>query len=414
MFRDSAQRSRVLGVVVVLVISLVVAWVSFEVVSRANASIDGAGQSQGAGPSSSGSASSSPSSGPASATPSAKPSSASAKLKPKFTAATGQQLWAPAPLGQIKQDQGISMPLPDGRTLWIFADTLQRHTTPNFFHTSAAAVTVPGSWQLTYTTDKAGVPAEFLGRTAVEHSHSTSGSNKHYDAVWPTGATQLPDGRILIAYAKYRVYPKQTQFVFLGAGLFTYRYKGVTNFLDDAHATRIADDIWAPSDGEVRSPVYVGGYVYFDQCADLACYPVRAPVSGLAKRSSYTWLTPSGWSHSSLDRERMYVASGHPGGNAAVVRLSSGLYAMADTEVGAQSRIGLLWVSKNPFGPWSAAAQFYFPYCPVAGCYGLNLHPENSTSSTLRVSYAIKGGPYVRVYDVPVSISADGSSIRVR
>jgi hypothetical protein len=412
MFRDSAQRSRVLGVAAVLVISLIVAWVSFEVVSRANASIDAAARP---GPSSTAAGTSTPGSPATTAgpRPSAKPSSVSGKLKPKWTAANGQLLWAPAPLTKLRQDQGISMPLPDGRTLWIFADTFQRKGTPNFFHTSSAAVSVPGSWQLTYTSSK-GVPTEFLARTAAEKADVQTGSAKFYEAIWPTGATQLPDGRILVSYAKYRVYPNQTQFTFLGAGLFTYRYKSVGAFLDDARATRIADDIWAPSDGEVRSPVYSDGYVYFDQCQDLVCYPVRVTVSKLGKRGSYTWLTPSGWSHSSLDRQPISVASGHPGGNAAVVQLSSGLYAMADTEVGAPSRIGLLWVSKNPFGPWSPAAQFYFPMCPVAGCYGLNLHPETSTSSTLRVSYATEGGPYVRVYDVPVSISADGSAIRVR
>jgi hypothetical protein len=411
MFRDSAQRSRVLGVVFVLVVSLIVAWVSFEVVSRANASIDES--STGSTPSTSATTAAQSPSAAASATPSALPSSVLATLKPKFTAANGQQLWAPAPLSKIKQDQGTSMPLPDGRTLWIFADTFQRKGTPNFFHTSAAAVSVPGSWQLTYTADK-GVPTEFLNRTSAERSDQRSGSKEYYEAVWPTGATQLPDGRILVAYAKYRVYPKQTDFVFLGAGLFTYRYTNVKDFLDDAHAHRLADDIWAPSDGEVRSPVYADGYVYFDQCADLVCYPVRTTVAGLAKRSSYTWLTSSGWSHSSLNRQAWYVPSGHPGGNAAVARLKNGLYAMADTEVGAPSRVGLLWVSKNPFGPWSQAAQFVFPLCPAAGCYGLNLHPANSTASTLRISYATEGGPYVRVYDVPVSISSDGSAIRVR
>jgi len=328
--------------------------------------------------------------------------------------ANGDQLWAGAPLNGIHQDQGISIALPGGRTLWIFADTFQRPGPPRFFVTSAAAVTNPGSWRLNYASTAAGTPVEFLPRTAAEKADAQPG--EHYQAVWPTGATQLPDGRVIISYARYRVQLLTKDYQFLGAGLYEYRYRDLDGLLDGGQARRIGSDLWGPGDGgEVRSPVYAGGYVYFDQCQDLRCYPVRSTPAGLTNRASYRWWTGIGWSGNRDQHQAIVVGSSHPGGNASVVRLGSGGYAMADTEIGMVSGTGLLWVSPHPWGPWSRAVSFTFPNCPPVGCYGLNIHPSQSSADQIRISYATGGGlPVVRVYDVPVVIGADAASIRIR
>jgi hypothetical protein len=329
--------------------------------------------------------------------------------------ADGAQLTTGAPLGGIHQDQGSSIPLPDGHTLWIFADTFQLYNKPKFFITSSAGVTNPNSWQLSYSKTSKGIPTEFLPRTPAELADHLDGN--YYEAVWPTGATQLPDGRILIAYAKYRVLLKTQNFTFLGAGLFEYRYNGLDGLLSGGHATRIASDLWGVNDGQVRSPVYADGYVYFSQCEqDLRCYPMRSTPARVSDRSSYRWWTGSGWSTHASQRQAIEVAGDkQPGGNSAVVRLASGGYAMADTEIGAVSTTGLLWVAPHPWGPWSRPVSYTFPRCPAPGCYGLNIHPSQSTNREVRISYATNGvGPFVRLYDVPVTISDDSSSIQIR
>jgi hypothetical protein len=225
----------------------------------------------------------------------------------------------------------------------------------------------------------------------------------------------LPDGRIIISYAKYRVLLKTKDFQFLGAGLFEYRYRDAATLAAGDHATRIAYDLWSANDGEVRSPIYVDGYVYFNQCRDLKCQSVRTTPAGLTDRRSYRWFTGNGWSSAPSEAQDMLFGSSHPGGNAAAVRLRSGGYAMADTEIGVVATSGLIWVAPNPWGPWSQAAGFDFPRCPAPGCYGLNIHPSQSTDSQLRISYATNGvGPFVRVADIPVSISPDHSAILVR
>jgi hypothetical protein len=325
---------------------------------------------------------------------------------------SGVQLWAARPLDAIHQDQGSSIPLPDGRTLWIFADTLQLTTKPGFFHTSSAGVTAPGSWQLQYSLTGR-FPTEFLPRTPAERADREP--HVRYQAVWPTGSTLLPDGRIIISYAKYRVLLDQRDYIFLGAGLFEYRYRDLATLTAGDRAVRIAPDLWTPDVGEVRSPVYADGFVYFSRCRDLRCQALRTTPEQLTDRGSYRWWTGTGWSANRDRAQDVTVGSSHPGGNASVVRLTSGGYAMADTEVGSVASSGRLWVAPNPWGPWSRAAEFDFPRCPEDGCYGLNLHPEQSTADRLRVSYATTGiGPFVRVADIPVWISPDRSSILVR
>ena len=44
------------------------------------------------------------------------------------------------PLQNLIQDQGSTVALPDGRTLWLFADTAQLDRDPRFFVTSSAGI----------------------------------------------------------------------------------------------------------------------------------------------------------------------------------------------------------------------------------------------------------------------------------
>ena len=330
-----------------------------------------------------------------------------------------RQLSGIPPLQTLIQDQGNTIALPDGRTLWIFADTAQLNRQPKFFVTSSAGLASGTGLRLDYLTDAAGAPIEFLPRTPAERADQVPG--QHYTAIWPTGATALPDGRIVIAYAKYavRLAPK-VAFDFLAGGLFTYRYPGwnsSTRGLVGAGrsaqpAQRFADDIWTQQDGPIASPVYSDGYVYFTRCPEFRCYSVRSTVPELADRAAYRWWTGSGWSRNVSRRAQISFGSDVPGRNPSIAWSAAlNLFVMADTSGGIQSTQGLLWVARQPWGPWSRAAPFRLPDCPSGGCYTLNVHPDRSPPGTLRVSFATSGvGPYVRVVDVPVRLSAPDRS----
>jgi hypothetical protein len=320
-----------------------------------------------------------------------------------------QQVSAPPPLQNVVQDQGNTVTLPDGGTLWIFADTAHLDKPPSFFVTSSAGVAAGDDLRLRYLTDQHGIPIEFLPRTPEERAAQQPGV--HYTAIWPTGATTLPDGRIIIAYSKYAVtYKPKVAFDFLAGGLFEYRYPGKHALIGAQPATRLADDIWTPADGPIASPVYFDGYVYLSRCQDYQCYSLRTTPDQLADRTSYRWWTGSGWSADQAQRARIVFGSDVPGHNPSIAYSPAlRLFTMADTSGGIQSKTGLLWVARDPWGPWSRAAPFPLPQCPDRGCYTLNVHPQQSAAGTLRVSFATNGlGPYVRVVDVPIRVDTSG------
>jgi hypothetical protein len=342
---------------------------------------------------------------------------AAARTTPIEAPLPSRQVAGIPPLQAVIQDQGSTVALPDGRTLWLFADTAQLNRWPQFFVTSSAGIAAGTDLRLDYLKDAQGRPIEFLPRTAQERADQVQGV--HYTAIWPTGATALPDGRILIAYAKYavRMVPK-VAFDFLAGGLFTYSYPGwnghglVGANGSDQPANRFADDMWTAQDGPIASPVYSAGYVYFSRCEKFRCYSARSTVPELADRTAYRWWTGSGWSPDVTQRARVTFGSDVPGQNPSIAwSVALKLFVMADTTGGIQSTEGLLWVARQPWGPWSRAAPFALPGCPSGGCYTLNVHPDRSPPGMIRVSFATSGvGPYVRVVDVPVRIEPSDRS----
>ncbi len=324
--------------------------------------------------------------------------------------AGSHQLTAAAPLNSVVQDQGNSVPLPDGRTLWMFADSAQLTHRPTFFVTSSAGIATGDSLRLKYLTGASGTPIEFLPRTDAEKANQVPGD--HYTAIWPTGATTLTDGRIIIAYAKYAVrFKPKAQFDFLAGGLFEYRYRsGGLHLFGSKPATRLADDLWRGGDGPVASPVYYQGYVYFYRCENFRCWSLRTTPAGLARRGAYQWWTGSGWNHDYHARVQVTFGSDVPGRNPSIAYSPAlGLFTMADTSGGIQATQARIWVARDPWGPWSRAAAFPLPSCPKDGCYTINIHPQESPAGTLRVSFATNGiGPYVRVVDVPIRIENTG------
>lgn len=331
--------------------------------------------------------------------PSTGPARSSA-LGPVTSTGAGR-LAAAAPLDDVLADQGNPVPLPGGGTLWLFADTAHL-TAPRFFHTSSAAITDRRSpTVLNYLSDRAGLPLEFLPRTAGERAQQ---DDRGYVPIWPTGAAALPDGRIIVSYSKYYVTRSPITFTFLSAGLYEYRHPGRSR--DVALPVRVADGLWTAAEGAVGSPVYADGYLYLTLCEALQCYALRAPPDRLVQRSGYTWWTGTGWSANSQDRRPMTFGADRPGRNPSVGLLpGTGVYAMTDTSAGAASGRGLLWVSRTPYGPWSVPVAFTLPGCVGFGCYAVIAHPQQSTADLVQIGYAtFDRSMYIHLVDVPVAI----------
>jgi hypothetical protein len=315
---------------------------------------------------------------------------------------TGRTL-APSPQDDVLTDQGIPVTLPDGRTLWIFADTADLFTGPYMFQTSSAAISEQAHPNvLRYFNGWDDKPAEFLPRKDSEQPRNET----TYDGVWPMGATTLPDGRILISYSTYHVNLFPIEYTFRGSGLFEYRYPGYENVQYPLVATRLADDIWGPDDGPVNSPVYADGQVYFLNCGLGGCFSVRATPENLADKAAYQWWTGSGWSADRAARVAVSFGDSHqPGRSASVSWVPQlGAYALLDTDLGAPDTTGYLWLAARPQGPWSAAAPFTMANCGTRSCYLPVAHPQSSTASSLRVVYSSGStwGPTLWTMDLPV------------
>jgi len=340
------------------------------------------------------------------------PGGAPGKAAPVGGMLFGAQLQGVPPLKDIRQDEGASVTLPDGRTLYLFADTLHLVTAPKFFATSSAAITEPQApLRLDYASDPRGVPIEFLPRQPDERANQVNGD--HYTAVWPTGATNLPDGRTIISYAKYDLIMKPFRMTFRGAGLYEYRYRDAARFRNGGIAHRIADDIWTPDVGAVGTPVFHEGNVYFTLCENLECYSLRVKPDAVADPGSYRWWTGGGWSSAKADRSPMQFGASRPGHNPSVVWVPAvDAFVMADTEAGDVAPSGLLWVAPNPWGPWSVPAAVGLTRCSSGGCYGLNVQAGQSTSRTIRISYSPvmvdRVGPYVYLIDQLVRVTNGG------
>jgi hypothetical protein len=319
------------------------------------------------------------------------------------------RLAADPPLTDVIQDQGNPVPLPDGSTFWIFADSAHL-TPPYFFVTSSAAVSAPGSTRMTFLQDRNGVPVELLARTRQERAQQDA---KGYVPIWPTGATALPDGRIIISYTKWYVQRQPTTFTMLSSGLFEYRYPGSPQTAQPAR--RIADGIWTGDEGSVGSPVYAGGFVYLQVCQDSRCYSLRTTPDRLADRSAYRWWTGTGWSAQIRDRRAMEFGANRPGRNPALGRLPSGVWVMTDTDGGKASDHGLLWVAATPYGPWSVPVRFGLKGCVSFGCYAAIVHPQQSTDRRVRVGYVTFGASmYVHLVEVAIRLGTGDGRPTVR
>lgn len=324
-------------------------------------------------------------------------------------ASATSRLIADPPLSDVLQDQGNPVPLPDGSTFWVFADSAHL-TPPYFFLTSSAAVTAPGSTRMTYLQDRNGIPLEFLARTPQERAQQ---DDKGYVPIWPTGATTLPDGRIIISYTKWYVQRQPTTFTMLSSGLYEYRYQGDPKRA--GVATRIADGIWSGDEGSVGSPVYADGYVYFHVCPDKKCYALRVTPDRLPDRGSYRWWTGDGWSAQMQDRRPMEFGAKRPGRNPALGRLPSGVWVMTDNEAGKGSVVAQLWVSDTPYGPWSVPIEFPLRGCISFGCYAIIPHPQQSTDQRVRVGYVTLGKKmYIHLVEVPIRLGRKDGQATVR
>jgi len=314
-------------------------------------------------------------------------------------------------------DAGITVPLPNGSDLWMFAD-LERYVHRGTRHKSTwvhngfvkgsnAAEGPYTQGQLPAPLDNVKVgqnltatnrPSQFIPAPTDVYMPNgrgrrcTKGHGAKYAARWTTGAALMPDStNVLVTYIDVCVV-SSTDFPVEGWGFMEY------NWMENTISVR-PTDVFPPIPGratlpeteEFGSPIVANDEVTLfssSGCPDGVYTTIAANTAALANPASY-------------------VPASIPGGFEA-----TGCGSVAQSiGSGSQRDLQLVWLTgtEGQFavysaptvtGPWSEETSGTLPGCQTTtGCYSVYLHPELSTSSQLLISYVLPDyGPGVAGY----------------
>jgi hypothetical protein len=320
----------------------------------------------------------------------------------------------------VTRDGGVSVPLPNGKDLWVFGDTPRyryqggKWILMSFIHGSTAAVV---SFK---EGNRPTAPFQeiVLGRPILPNNHPTQflppphtylpdGSGKLCNQAnggidagavrWATGAALLPDQtNVLITYIEGCVL-NATNYSVQGWGFTEYNWK-INKF--DVGAT----DVFAPArnGAAISAARFMGSPIVSNDTVTLfsttCCAPgsaytttIATDIAALRRPGSYTL-------HPLADVPATYLLSVSP-------------------PSASQPHLTMYWVNgpkgryriftaTNPLGPWTQTATDTLPRCrtPESPCTSINLHPELSSASRLLVSYYVPGyGPGIATHPFPHS-----------
>jgi hypothetical protein len=304
----------------------------------------------------------------------------------------------------LGRDGGFSVALPNGKNLWVFADTPRLEWIRGawrlkaYFGGSSAAVLrsfTPGKPPTGRLIELA--PGKTRPKTAnaapfipmPNNVYMPNGSGKRCDKKngtpstnrvrWPVGAALMPDKtNVLVPYVITCV---ESSYFFTAQGWGFTRYNWKTN----KFSQQPADVFPAKADGSGRSsrflfgsPIIVGKRVTFYswECCntDGGVFQTTLDLSALKNPAAYQpQLLPG--VHMTFDPSVAAKSKTHS-------RYS--MFVRTDFKGGYE-----LYSSTTPQGPWTPTASGVLPRCdksPVP-CHSLYIHPELSPAGRLLVSY---------------------------
>lgn len=335
-----------------------------------------------------------------------------------------------SPLEHIDRDAGVSVPLRDGSTLWLFGDSTETDATGAFryFVNNTAAWAPAGSPAVTRDAVDAGGPVRFVD----PGNAFACPANRPTMALWPMSAVVTPTGskdQVTAFFAE----------VCMGEGFLNVEDHGVT-------VVQWTYDPTAPPDGTaIRGTVVVqnlfpigaaygsaavavadpsagsgdaGWFVYGYQCRSPQgagpfwpaqygpCTVGRVPVVSVSTRSAWRFWSGAGWV-TDVGQAAPVIPAGGPDPEIPVAAFNVardpvlGVYVMAYSPwPGFIDRL-YVRVASTPIGPWSTPVPIQLPDCvDVIGattyrCYAGSAQPRFSRSDAGITSIGI--GWYDRV-----------------
>ena len=309
----------------------------------------------------------------------------------------------------LQRDAGISVALPNGRSLWIFGDTSSFSAAAGqssaFIGGSTAAKGkyVPGRSPNalkdirpagTPSTSTTPAPSQFIPPPTTTVMPDGSGracspaNGAVYTARWPTGAALLDNQQLLFVTYTDVCVTSATNFTVEGWG-----------FMDFAWRTGKIKagpyDVFPPSpsgaplanDRAYQSPVVSNGKItmFTSECTSLyvACAAGSVATTTVADNPLALAIPASYVGHPAVTDG----ASQWTPVNISVSAYPSGLRLIEQTSIGGTF---VVYSSAAPTGPWHAFYSGTLPGCsttPKGFCYAFVGHPELGTNSSLVISY---------------------------
>ncbi|MEU3767544.1 DUF5005 domain-containing protein [Amycolatopsis keratiniphila] len=272
-------------------------------------------------------------------------------------------------------DRTVSVPLPDGRTAWLFSDTFLGTVNPDHSR--------PRDSPIARNTLVVQRPDGSLGETlhggtadAPEALIGLAGSDEHY---W-VGDGVVQGDVLRVLYNRYETTGSGgLDFRSTGTSLATFRLPALTP--SELLVIPVGDKVaWG---SELLED---GGYIYIYGAEQGHLRLARVPVGGL--RGPWQFWTGVGWSPHEEDSARMLAGVG----TAFSVTRVGGEYVLITMDTGPGfSPVMLAYTAGSPTGPFGAPVVLY--RAPEASdrriVYDATAHPQLSRPGKLTVSYNV-------------------------
>lgn len=296
--------------------------------------------------------------------------------------------------GWTGADSTYSIRLPDGRTLWLFSDTLLGHVNPS--RTRPRNAPFINNSLLLQDGDELQTFTGMIGTLPVSYFRPETDESWYwvYDAVLEEEASETVLRVFLIRFERFD-----------SGGIFSFRW------LDNALATVAIDGMElrsiepAPSEHGVswgaaimESPEYTYIYGTEDLGEDKYMHLARAPRGSVSSYDQWEYAGEDGWSADPADSERLLHGIGN---EYSVTPLIDGyLLVTMDTRESFSPKI-LTFRSCSPQGPWEQETLVYETPETVEGLsftYNAHAHPQFTEDGKLLISYNVNARDVAWIY----------------
>jgi hypothetical protein len=310
-----------------------------------------------------------------------------------------------SPIHTIRRDCPVSVPMSDGKIMWMFCDSTQydqkagstASTLQLFTNTTAGFATKSAPTVVIEALDDKKLPYRFLAPTAA---YNPCKPNQHR-FMWIQSAVPLrEDGRdrVLIYYQSVCAADggQMTDDIFFDMGLaqFVYDPKKPPAAGAPLTAQVVQEQLFTkPGTGEGlygTGGTLKDGFIYVYRCGPSGtCFVGRVEPAQAAKADAYKFWNGSDFAGT----QAQAVAMDMPGHDFAMKPsvdyfAKAGLFVMVDA-VGLDGEQQIL-VSKTPQGPWTKPVHTRLPGCNSGfpyNCFGIEVHSFLSSDAGISISY---------------------------